>query len=76
MLRSSRCRCRRGHLWLAGGQTQAAGASYETIGPFGPFWGAGPGFSPAAWAVGPVGLDRFTRTGSEDGGALPWHLAR
>ena len=67
-----RRRCRRGYLWLAGGLTQAAGVGYETSGPFEPFfWGLPPGLSPAAGAVRPVVLDRFTRTGSEDGGALP-----
>ena len=74
VLRGSRlrCRCRRGYLWLAGGLTQAAGAGYETSGPFEPFFflGLALALSPAAGAVRPAVLDRFTRTGSEDGGGL------
>ena len=50
----------------------AAGAGYETSRPFGPFGGGlGPDLSPAAGAVRPVVLNRFTRTGAGDGGRGP-----
>ena len=53
--------------WLAGGLTQSAGRASRRAGRS----GARPYLSPAARAVRPVGLDRFTRTGEGDeGGGL------